>query len=147
MRLKENMLEKFIVEKASWILSKIEYFKCFGATLIDSKGKKYEQCKHEALVLVEDRLEYFNRIYNLEFKKVNIKQQKTRWGSCSLKCNLNFNYKILFLPQDVADYIVVHELCHLKEFNHSRKFWDLVAKAIPDYKIRRQELKKVAIYK
>ncbi len=67
--------------------------------------------------------------------------QRTKWGSCSKKGNLNFNYKIALMPEKIADYIVVHELCHLKEFNHSRKFWNLVVKIIPDYLEIKKELK------
>ena len=65
--------------------------------------------------------------------KINIKNQKTRWGSCTKSKNLNLNYKIIFLPKKHQDYIIVHEMCHLKEFNHSHKFWSLVSKTLPDY--------------
>ncbi|PIP23438.1 MAG: hypothetical protein COX90_01110 [Candidatus Nealsonbacteria bacterium CG_4_10_14_0_2_um_filter_38_17] len=70
-----------------------------------------------------------------------MKNQKTRWGSCFKKGNPNFNYKIALLSQRLADYIVVHELCHLGELNHSQKSWNLVAKAVPDYPEIRDELK------
>jgi len=67
---------------------------------------------------------------------------RSRWGSCSVSGNLNFNYKLIHLPEDIAEYIVAHELCHLAEFNHSKKFWELVSKTIPDHKLRRKRLKK-----
>ena len=88
---------------------------------------------------------YFNGVYKFKFNKVNIRNQKTRWGSCSAKGNINFNYKIALLPERLADYIIVHELCHLGEFNHSRKFWDLVVEAIPDHREIRSELKQKGI--
>jgi predicted metal-dependent hydrolase len=72
--------------------------------------------------------------------------QKSRWGSCSRKKNLNFNYKLIQLPLELADYIVVHELCHLQEFNHGQGFWNLVGETIPDYKARRDELRKKFIH-
>ena len=84
----------------------------------------------------------FNKIYKFKYNKINIKNQKTRWGSCSVKGNLNFNYKIALLPEKLAEYIVVHELCHLGEFNHSYKFWKLVEKTIPDYLEIKEDLKK-----
>ena len=90
----------------------------------------------------DERVEYFNKIYNFSFNKILIKNQKTRWGSCSNKGNLNFNYKILFLPEALRDYIIVHELCHLKEFNHSKNFWKLISRAIPDYSEIKNELRK-----
>jgi predicted metal-dependent hydrolase len=90
---------------------------------------------------MEQRIEYYNQYYGFKYNKINIKNQKTRWGSCSKKGNLNFNYKILFLSAETRDYIVVHELCHLKEFNHSKKFWNLVAETIPNYLQIRKNLK------
>jgi len=86
-------------------------------------------------------LEYFNTFYNFKWGRVTIRNQKTRWGSCSKKGNLNFNYKIALLKPSQADYIIVHELCHLKEFNHGKNFWSLVAQTIPDYKEVRSSLR------
>lgn len=83
----------------------------------------------------------FNRNYKYSWNKISIREQKTRWGSCSQKKNLNFNSKIALLPEKLAEYIVVHELCHLGEFNHSKRFWNLVEKILPDYKQRRSDLK------
>ena len=105
-------------------------------------NKKYKKNKDKALSIVKDRIEYFNNFYNFKWNRIVIRNQKTRWGSCSRKGNLNFNYKIALLPPKSADYIIVHELCHLGEFNHSQKFWDLVAKTIPDYLVIRKDLRK-----
>lgn len=105
------------------------------------KSQNYLKYKKDAEVLVKERLEYFNQFYNFKWGRVAIRNQKTRWGSCSKKGNLNFNYKIALLTPLQADYIIVHELCHLKEFNHSKKFWDLVAQTIPDYKEVRNSLR------
>ncbi|MFA5997679.1 MAG: M48 family metallopeptidase [Candidatus Paceibacterota bacterium] len=140
----EGMIEKYIIQKSQWIIEKLEYFKSISGTVFVRKSNKreYADYKERALVLARARLEYFNTFYNLKFNKVNIKNQKTRWGSCSRKGNLNFNYRIALLPPELADYIIVHELCHLKEFNHSRKFWNLVAQTVPNYLALRKELKK-----
>lgn len=105
-------------------------------------NKNYLQHKERAREIVNERLAHFNKTYQFEFRRVSIKNQKSRWGSCSKKGNLNFNYKIALLPEKLANYIVVHELCHLGELNHSRNFWNLVSKTIPDYKQIRNELKK-----
>jgi hypothetical protein len=137
-----NIAEQFIIKKSKWIIDKLEYFKNVSSQIF-VKGKKrdFKKYKGEALILVQKRINYFNKIYDFDFNRVNIKNQKTRWGSCSKKGNLNFNYKIVLIPNKLADYIIVHELCHLKEFNHSRKFWNLVAKTLPDYLEIRNELK------
>ena len=123
---------------------------------------EFKKTKHKALEIAKGRIEYFNNFYKFKVNpvrksgtlnpvlssgvnKITIKNQKTRWGSCSKKGNLNFNYRIAKLPQNLLDYIIVHEFCHLKEFNHSKKFWDLVSKAIPNYKKIRKIFKKVPI--
>ena len=86
-------------------------------------------------------MRFYNEIYQFSYNKIYIKNQKTRWGSCSGKKNLSFNYRILFLPKKLQDYIIVHELCHLKELNHSKRFWSLVARVFPDYQNIRNELR------
>jgi len=94
-----------------------------------------------ARTLVLSRLAHFNEVYGFTFGTVSIRDQRSRWGSCSSKGNLNFNYRIALLPAHLADYIVVHELCHRGEFNHSQRFWDLVARVMPDYAQLQAELK------
>jgi hypothetical protein len=141
----ENAVERFILEKSKWIFSKIDYFKKSDFKVFGKGHRKYPESKSDALKFVGEKISHFNKLYNFRFNKINIKNQKTRWGSCSGKGNLNFNYKILFLPARAADYIVVHELCHLKEMNHSKKFWNLVAQAVPDWLEVRKELKKTMI--
>lgn len=105
------------------------------------KNLNYLKYKNSAALLAKERLEYFNQFYNYKYGRVVIRNQKTRWGSCSRKGNLNFNYKIALLPSKSADYIIIHELCHLGEFNHSQRFWDLVAETFPDYKEVRHSLR------
>ncbi len=106
------------------------------------KGRRREYLKYreQARTLAHNRIQFFNQIYNFRVNRITIRNQKTRWGSCSKRGNINFNYKIALLPSELSDYIVVHELCHLGQFNHSKDFWDLVAQAIPDHKERRARL-------
>ena len=105
----------------------------------------YLKHREAARTLVKERLEYFNSMYGFTIGKIAIRDQRSRWGSCSRKGNLNFNYRIALLPPHLADYIVVHELCHLKEFNHSKQFWDLVARTVPDYLACRKALHSVGM--
>ncbi len=102
----------------------------------------YLKYKEEAKKLVEEKVRYWNRFYGFEYKAISIRNQKTRWGSCSSKKNLNFNYKIIFLKEELQDYLVVHELCHLKYMDHSDKFWSTVEKGIPDHKTRSKMLRR-----
>lgn len=102
---------------------------------------QYKKYKEEARVLIHARLSYFNAYYGFTLRKVFIKSLKSRWGSCSERGNLNFNYLLVFLPSRVQDYLIVHELCHLKEFNHSPAFWALVAQTLPDYRALRTQLR------
>ncbi len=102
--------------------------------------KNYKENKDKALAYVIERLNHYNKFYSFMFNNIRIKNHTSRWGSCSSKGNLNFNYKIVFLADEQADYIIVQELCHLGEFNHSYKFWDLVAKSIPNWKEIRKSL-------
>ncbi|MDB5225166.1 MAG: putative metal-dependent hydrolase [Candidatus Adlerbacteria bacterium] len=104
-------------------------------------SKHYAAHKEAARALVHTRLAHYNRYYNHTLRRVFIKNSKSRWGSCSSKGNLNFSYKLLFLPPEVADYVIVHELCHLREFNHGPHFWALVAQACPEHKALRQRLR------
>ena len=133
--LNETTAEKYIIGKSKWVLSKLDFFK--NASLSKTfklTSKAYIQHKEIALQITSVRIEHFNKIYRYKFNKLAIKNQRTRWGSCSKKKNLNFNFKIALLPTELQDYIIVHELCHLKEFNHSSKFWNLVSRTITNYR-------------
>ncbi len=110
-----------------------------------ARREKYLQYKEVARVLVLERLAIYNQIYQYKYNRISIRDQKTRWGSCSSKGNINFNYKIALLPTHLADYIVVHELCHVGEMNHSSRFWDLVARTIPNYLECRAQLKSIKL--
>ncbi|EKE19661.1 MAG: hypothetical protein ACD_8C00124G0010 [uncultured bacterium] len=134
-QMNESFAQKLIKEKAVWILDKVAYFKSIKNKIFLKRSESdYKKYKDDALKFAEKRVAHFNQVYKYEINKISIKNQKTRWGSCSRKGNLNFNYKIILLPKKIADYVIVHELCHLKEFNHSRKFWNLVERGIPQYR-------------
>lgn len=107
--------------------------------------KEYLLHKEKTRAFVFNKIEQYNKIYNFTFNRISIKNQKSRWGSCSSRKNINFNYRLGLISEHLAEYVVVHELCHLEQLNHSQAFWDLVAITIPDYKRRRSELKKIRI--
>lgn len=139
------VIEQFLAEKGSWILKNVRQLQQVSPQPFPEDPKLYQKSRLAAKKLVQSRLEYFNRFYGFTYDRISIRNQQTRWGSCSAKGNLNFNYRILFLPSELSDYVVVHELCHLRELNHSPAFWLLVELTIPDYKKRRQLLRQKRI--
>ena len=97
--------------------------------------------KKQARMVLSERVEYFARGYGYKVGKIRISSARTRWGSCSSKETLSFTWRLVMAPLDVIDYVVVHELCHLKVMNHSKDFWAQVEAVLPDYKARRKWLK------
>jgi hypothetical protein len=142
-RLSEEIAMKFVREKADWILKKIDHFKNKESSLPPATRKDYLKHKELAREIAKKKLEYFNQFYGFSVGKISIRNQKTRWGSCSKDGNLSFSYRIIYLPEKLSDYIVVHELCHIGQFNHSKNFWALVEKMVPEYKKIRKEIKKM----
>lgn len=135
-------LEAFVRSRAPWVFGKLEYFKQRQPVeKIKSDRAEYAKNKLKAAKLIKRKLKFWNQNYQFQYSRVTIRDQSTRWGSCSRKGGLNFNYKVVYLPEHLVDYLVVHELCHLREFNHSEKFWALIGRKIPDYAVRRKELK------
>ncbi len=150
-RAPNRVAQAFVESKKEWIQSRINLYlerqkeeEKLGLpkrmTAIERK-KDYKNKKEEARKIIVGRLEELNKNYGFTYGLITIRNQKTRWGSCSRKGDLNFNYKIAYIHQEMADYIIFHELCHLKEFNHSKKFWNLVAEAIPNYIEIRKKLR------
>ncbi|MBN2462815.1 MAG: M48 family metallopeptidase [Dehalococcoidia bacterium] len=95
----------------------------------------------EAARLINERADKLSSNMGISYKRIVIRGQKTRWGSCSRKKNLSFNWKLVMAPQPVLDYVIIHELTHLKEMNHSKRFWKLVAQYCPEWRERKKWLK------
>lgn len=132
----DNEIERMVISKSKWIdehMLKVQ-------STIDERSKlekiTFEQVKeleNQAVEYIPKRVKYYAEKENFVYNKITIKNLVSRWGSCSTKGNLNFNCLLMLTPDYVIDYIVVHELCHLREMNHSEKFWAEVEKIIPDY--------------
>ncbi len=145
--IRQSIIDKFISEKKKWIISKVNFYKSIDSSAVRVfSHDDYLKHKDKALTLVKARVEFYNKKYNYSICKISVKNQKTRWGSCSKKRNLNFNYKVLFLSERLRDYIIVHEICHLKEFNHSQNFWALIKETFPDCMEIRKELRKHELF-
>ncbi|GAE90719.1 M48 family metallopeptidase [Acetivibrio straminisolvens] len=91
--------------------------------------------------IVKDRMDLFSPRIGVSPKKVTVREQKTRWGSCSSKGNISLNWRLVMAPMEVIDYVIVHELCHMKEMNHSKNYWNLVKSILPDFDLSRKWLK------
>lgn len=141
-----SVIEKLLQEKGEWLLEKFR-----GLRLTTSRPTKaerqarYREYKPVAQKLIEARLSFFNQHYQYTYRRVSIRDQKTRWGSCSSQQTLSFNYRLALLSSEMVDYVVVHELCHLREPNHSARFWALVAETVPDFRERRAALRKQSL--
>ncbi|AKM78319.1 TPA: M48 family peptidase [Candidatus Wolfebacteria bacterium] len=140
-RFPEQLVERFMHEHAQWIITQIERFRQQGGRLSRYGRDHYLEHKEAARQLAHERLAHFNQFYDFDYGDISIRDQKTRWGSCSRAGNLNFNYKLAVVPEHIADYVIVHELCHCKEFNHSPRFWKLVEQTIPNHKEIRKQLR------
>lgn len=97
--------------------------------------------KHFAKIYLPERTRKIAQKYGFSPRQIRIRNQKTRWGSCSASGNISLNYKLMKYRKELIDYVIIHELCHLKEMNHSNKFWQLVEGLVPEYKSLKRELK------
>ena len=105
---------------------------------LETLEKRY---RNAARTQFEQRCAYYRPLTGGSYSSITVRDQKTRWGSCSSRGTLSFNYRLIFAPPAALDYVVVHELCHLTHMNHSKEFWNLVGSVMPDYKTHRKWLK------
>lgn len=136
------LAERFVREKADWIARKVSEMAGRERPILARAGKReYLKRKDEALAFVTERVAEWNRLYGFTYRNISVRNQKSRWGSCSKLGNLSFNWRLILLPREMADYVVVHELCHLAHFDHSPAFWGQVSHAIPDYRGIRKRMR------
>jgi len=100
-------------------------------------------CKQKAKSIFNNKLQQLAELHGFHYQRLSIRAQKTRWGSCSHKKNINLNCKLLFMPEEVVRYVMIHELCHTIEMNHSNRFWALVEECDPMYKTHKKTLKTI----
>lgn len=145
-RMPVREINAFVQEKDDWIrahLQRMEEKKRLREQYRKQALSKEElqELATQAMKLIPQKVHYYAQIIGVTYGRITIRNQRTRWGSCSGKGNLNFNCLLLLMPEEVLDYVVVHELCHRKEMNHSARFWEEVEKILPDYRQRRKWLK------
>ena len=136
--------ENFIKEKKDWIMeqmAKVEKQTALANSMGPLTEEDIKQIKKKAKKVIPERVEHYAKLAGISYNRIFIRLQKSRWGSCSVDGNLNFNCLLMLAPEDVRDYVVVHELCHRKEMNHSSAFWAEVARVVPDYREKERWLK------
>ena len=136
----KKQIDAFVERKTPWLEKQLHRL-AERENLPPFSAEELAKLKRQAKAVIPERAAYFAQKMGVEFGRISIRSQRTRWGSCSGKRNLNFNCLLMLVPEDVQDYVIVHELCHLQEMNHSPRFWAAVEKVLPDYKIRRKWLK------
>lgn len=145
LRISSRELDKFINEHINWIESKIKLMEERNYKKLSTGAPSMNSITDEEWLSIKDvfagRVKYYCNIMRVNVSRITIKNQKTRWGSCSAKGNVNFNYQLYYMPEELMDYVIVHELSHRRYMNHSSLFWKEVEKYCPEYKICRQRLK------
>ena len=106
---------------------------------------EYEEVKlrEKARRVLTAKTDFFKKELNVDYKRIRIGDQRTRWGSCSSKGTISYSWRLILMPEEIQDYVVVHELAHRREMNHSPKFWSIVASVLPDYQKRKKILQEL----
>lgn len=143
-RVSEAKIRQFVQEKSDWIMKHLQIMEERQKQKLQMPAftKEEIQCLADrALEIIPKRVACFAPKVGVSYGRITIRNQRTRWGSCSSKGNLNFNCLLMLAPPEVLDYVVVHELCHRKEMNHSPRFWAEVERVLPDYREQKRWLK------
>ena len=141
LRMPKDRILCFLSEKASWIrmqqgrMQEREKMRQQARIHLDAAQEK--ELRERAKSVLAQRTAHFARQIGVTYGRITVRDQKTRWGSCSQTGNLNFNFRLILAPSEVLDYVVVHELCHRRQMNHSTQFWQEVAQVLPDYRKRK----------
>lgn len=137
---------RYIEEKSDWIISHYQKISSsptpvFTAQQLNQLAFLEKKFRKAAKEYIPQRVAYYHQFTGGTYTTITIRDQKSRWGSCSSRGTLSFNYRLMLAPPEVLDYVVVHELCHLRHMNHSKDFWLMVESILPDYKNAKRYLK------
>ena len=141
-KMPDEEITAFLKKKEKWIertLQKIETKK--NATCDVLTSTEINELAEKAMAVIPEKVKHFASLFGVDYGRITIRNQRSRWGSCSSKGNLNFNCLLMFLPDEVVDSVVAHELCHRKHMNHSKAFYDELTGVFPNYQQCRTWLK------
>ena len=138
----KGRIDSVVLEHSAWIMKHINKQKQRNETLGELTEDRIKALRRAAKKILPIKVEYYSRIMGLKYGRITITSAKTRFGSCSSKGNLSFSYLLMLYPDSAIDYVVVHELAHLREMNHSPRFYKIIEEVLPDYKERKKLLKK-----
>ena len=136
-----DKIEAFVNKHANWVAKKQEIAKNRLISIDKLPKEEISRLKALAYEYIPPRVEYYSTLLGVTPSKISINQAKTRFGSCSSKKTLNFSCNVMRYPEQAINYVVLHEVAHLIELNHSKKFWAIIEKHMPDYKQAKQILK------
>jgi len=140
----KRTIDNFVNSKKDWIEKTQNKIKASLENKIVIDSKKVEELKERAIKVIGQRINYYSKLLNVIPNKVVIGSAKSYWGYCDIKNNLNFSWRLMLASEKAIDYVVVHELTHIKHHDHSKAFWNEVEKIIPGYKLLRKELNELA---
>lgn len=139
--LNKKIIAKFIEERSEWINSRLNAFESNPLNPYNFSKEEINALKKKTKNIILPKVEYYSRIMNLKPNKVSVNSAKRLFGSCNSKGNLNFSFRLCLYPDKAIDYVILHELSHMVELNHSKRFWAVVEKYMPDYKEQKKLLK------
>lgn len=135
-------VDQFVEDHKDWIRRQLAVSEKVRMLRPSYTEKEREDGKKRARAAIAAKCRFYAARMGVTYGTISIREQKTRWGSCSSKGNLNFNWKLVLMPEEILDYVVVHELAHRREMNHGPAFWKIVESVLPDYRVRKEWLKR-----
>lgn len=140
-QMQQKVIDRFVAQKRFWIYKQVQRMENNRRNQVVYTKEQEKELRQQARKRLTERTDYYKTILGVDYKRIRIADQKTRWGSCSSTGTISYNWHLVLLPDAILDYVVVHELCHLRQMNHSKDFWKMVEGILPDYQSRRKWLK------
>lgn len=139
--MQDREIVRFLKQKQYWIYKQTKHVLEDMQKQVERSEEEIKSLKLQARRVLTEKTDYYKSLLGVDYQRIRISSQRTRWGSCSTRGTISYNWHLILMPERIMDYVVVHELCHLLEMNHSKRFWKKVGEVLPDYENRRKWLK------